>query len=204
MRIRRFRLASCLSAPTLAVGAVALFAAGMVQAQTVQYFSTPGTPIANAPGRIIKAGPPAGTLAIQARNAGIADGVSTGAALLAGGTELNPIGPVLAIAVKPLLLAYAKTQPPERQVAYFSAFSALWSGAAANNVCVTVSLLTGGSFTPACVAIGVAWGARTWNGTESERKPWQAVPRSATTEVAGAVGAPSPSAQVAGQPAAVF
>lgn len=121
-------------------------------------------------------------MASQARNAGVADGITTGVALLAGGVELNPLGAVATVALKPVLMAYARTRPEEEQVGYFSAFTAAWSGAAVNNVCIAASLLTGGGFAPACIALGVAWGAKKWQDSEGERLAAKAAPATVTAD----------------------
>jgi hypothetical protein len=108
----------------------------------------------------------------QARTAAIADALSTAAGLAAGGVEMNPLGPVLAIGMKTVTFHFASSLPDTQQPAVYAAAAAMWSGAAANNVCVTAALLTGGSFGPACLVLGVAWGVKTWNGSEPERQFW--------------------------------
>lgn len=109
----------------------------------------------------------------QARDAALSDGLSTAAGLLAGAVEMNPLGPVLAIGMKALTFQYASTLPDTQQPAVYATAAAMWSGATANNLCVTASLLTGGGFAPACIVLGVAWGMKTWNDTEHERQFWE-------------------------------
>lgn len=109
----------------------------------------------------------------QAQGAILADGLSTAAGLAAGATELNPLGPVLSIGVKFALMQYAKTLPDTEQPAAYAVAASVWSGAAANNVCVTAALLTGGGFAPACIALGVAWGMKTWQESAREREFWE-------------------------------
>ncbi|MBE7366630.1 hypothetical protein [Ramlibacter pallidus] len=109
----------------------------------------------------------------KARNAAIADGLSTLMGLAAGGVEANPIGPVLAIGMKAVALRYAETLPDTERPAVYAAATAMWGGAAANNVCVTAALLTGGSFAPACLALGAVWAMKTWKDTEHERLFWE-------------------------------
>jgi hypothetical protein len=108
----------------------------------------------------------------SARSAAVADTASTALGLAAGAVELNPLGPVLSIGMKAAYLNYAETLPePEKAVA-LAASSSIWSGAAANNLCVVAAILTGGAFAPACIVVGVAWGLRAWRQTEHERQFW--------------------------------
>lgn len=109
----------------------------------------------------------------QAIQAGVADGVSTAVGLAAGAVELNPLGPVLAMGMKVAMFQYASTLPDTEQPAVYAAAASMWSGAAANNLCVTASILSGGAFAPACVALGVAWGLKTWKDSEPERQFWE-------------------------------
>jgi hypothetical protein len=108
----------------------------------------------------------------QARNAAVADGVSTAVGLAAGAMEVNPLGPVLAIGMKTLAFRYAESRPDTERPTIYAAVTSLWQGAAANNICVTAALLTGGTFAPACIAIGAAWAYKTWKATEHEREFW--------------------------------
>src|SRR4051812_3638678 len=89
----------------------------------------------------------------RAVHGAIADGVSTAVGLAAGAAELNPLGPVVGIGVKLAILQYAKTLPDTEQPAAYAAAASFWQGAAANNVCVAASILSGGAFAPACVAV---------------------------------------------------
>jgi hypothetical protein len=108
----------------------------------------------------------------SARSAAVADTASTALGLAAGAVELNPLGPVLSIGMKAAYLKHAQTLPePEKAVA-LAASSSIWSGAAANNLCVVAAIATGGSFAPACIVLGVAWGLRAWQQTEHERQFW--------------------------------
>lgn len=108
----------------------------------------------------------------QAFNAAITDGFSTAAGLLAAGIELNPLVPVLAVGMKTATFQYADALPEAEQPAVYAAAAAMWSGATASNLCITATLLTGGGFAPVCLALGAAWGVKTWNDTEHERKFW--------------------------------
>lgn len=109
----------------------------------------------------------------QAGNAAIADGLSTAAGIAAGAVEMNPLGPIMAIGMKVVAMKYVESLPDVEQPKGYATMASVWSGAAANNVCIAASILTGGSFAPACIAIGVAWGMKTWNDTEYERQFWE-------------------------------
>lgn len=109
----------------------------------------------------------------QAVQAGVADGVSTAMGLAAGAVELNPLGPVLAVGMKVAMFQYATTLPDTERPAVYAAAASMWSGAAANNLCVTAAILSGGAFAPACVALGIAWGVKTWNESAHERAFWE-------------------------------
>lgn len=109
----------------------------------------------------------------QARQAAISDGLTTAIGLAAGAAELNPLGPLVAVGSKAVLLRYAETLPDTERPAVYALAASLWSGAAANNLCITASVLSGGGFAPACIALGVAWGMKTWKDTERERQFWE-------------------------------
>jgi len=109
----------------------------------------------------------------QARNAAIGDGVSTAAGLAAGAAELNPLGPLLSIGMKAVVLEYVATLPEAEQPQAYAMAASSWSGATANNLCITASLLTGGGFAPACLVVGLAWGMKTWQDSEHERQFWE-------------------------------
>ena len=109
----------------------------------------------------------------QAVNAAVADGLTTAVGLAAGAAEVNPLGPILAMGMKAVMLRYAEGLPDTQQPAVYAAAASMWSGAAANNLCVTAAILTGGSFAPVCVAVGVAWGMKTWKESEPERQFWE-------------------------------
>jgi len=109
----------------------------------------------------------------EAMGGAVADGVTTAVGLAAGAAELNPLGPVLSVGVKVALFQYAKGLPDTERPGVYAAAASWWQGAAANNICIAASVLSGGSFAPACVALGVAWGMRTWKETEPERQFWE-------------------------------
>lgn len=109
----------------------------------------------------------------QARNAAVADGVTTAVGLALGAAEMNPLGPVLAVSMKAVALSYVDRLPDVEQPKAHAMMASVWGGFSANNVCITAALLTGGGFAPACVAIGVGWGMKTWQDTERERQFWE-------------------------------
>lgn len=115
----------------------------------------------------------AGDAKEQAANAALADGLTTAFGLAAGAVELNPLGPIAAVGLKAVTHHYAQSLPDTERPAVYAMAASMWSGAAANNVCVAASILTGGALGPACVAIGVAWGLKTWKDTEHERQFWE-------------------------------
>lgn len=109
----------------------------------------------------------------QARNAAVADGVTTAVGIALGAAEMNPLGPVLAVSLKAVALGYVDKLPEVEQPNAHAVMASVWSGFSANNVCITAALLTGGSFAPACVAVGLGWGVKTWKDTERERLFWE-------------------------------
>jgi hypothetical protein len=109
----------------------------------------------------------------QAMDAALADGVSTAVGVAASGGLINPLGPLLATAMKAVTLQRAGTLPETEQPAAYAAASAMWKGGTASNVCITAVFLTGGGFAPACLALGAAWGVKSWNDSEHERRFWE-------------------------------
>lgn len=108
----------------------------------------------------------------QAKAAGIADAATTVLGLAAGAVELNPLGPLVSLGLKPLMFQYAERQPELERPAIYAAAASMWSAASANNLCVLASIATGGAFAPACLAVGFLWGVKKWNDTEHERTFW--------------------------------
>lgn len=108
-------------------------------------------------------------LSERANNAAIGDGVSTVAAVAAGASELNPLGLATAVAKYPVL-EYCKTLAEGEQAECYAAASAVWSGAAINNACVIVALLTSGAIAPACLLGGIGFAAYAWNASAAERE----------------------------------
>ena len=104
----------------------------------------------------------------QAQTGAVADGVSSVVGIAAG-APLNPILPILGVAFKAATLQHAETLPENERPRAYAMAAAGWQGSAAGNACAAVSLLSGGSFLPACIAVGGAWGWKTWNASERER-----------------------------------
>jgi hypothetical protein len=109
----------------------------------------------------------------QANNAAIADGFTKVVSLAVGASDLNPVTSILSIGVSAAVFQYADGLPETERPRAYAAATSLWQGAAANNLCLTAAFLTGGSFTPACVALGLAWAMKTWDDTEHERRFWE-------------------------------
>lgn len=116
----------------------------------------------------------------QARTGAVADSVSLFVGVAAG-APLNPLLPFVGLAVKAATFQHAESLPESERPRAYAAAAAGWQGSAAGNVCAAASVLSGGSFLPACVVLGVAWGWKTWNASERERREAErcAVPRPA-------------------------
>lgn len=96
-----------------------------------------------------------------------ADAATTIIGITQGATEMNPLGPVVSIALKPLAFGIISTLPEEEQATWHSAVSTVGWGATANNACV----LIGGGI--GCIFAGIAAGVVTWNQTVQERQFWE-------------------------------
>lgn len=96
--------------------------------------------------------------------AAIADGLTTGLALGAGAIETNPliatnpIGLVAMTGLKIGLVQYADTLPTEDKRAVMKTSSAVWGGAAANNLLVLLAAPT-----PLSIVAGLVAGVMIWN-----------------------------------------
>ncbi|MES2979265.1 MAG: hypothetical protein V4731_12645 [Pseudomonadota bacterium] len=102
----------------------------------------------------------------DALNAVAADAATTALALSAGLTELNPLGAIGSIIVKAGTMAIIKDMPETQRPAQYNMVSALWSGAAASNLC----WLTGAG--PACFLVGYIRSHYVWNAGADERTFW--------------------------------
>ena len=105
----------------------------------------------------------------QARVGALADGVS-GVVGIAAGVPVNPLLPVVGIATKAATFRHAESLPENERPRAYAMAAAGWQGSAAANGCAAVSVLSGGSFLPACIVFGVGWGWNTWNASERERR----------------------------------
>jgi hypothetical protein len=105
----------------------------------------------------------------QARAGAVADSVSSVVGI-GTGVPVNPLLPVLGAAVKAATFQHAESLPETERPRAYAVAAAGWQGSAAGNACVTVSILSGGSFLPACIVVGVAWGWSTWKASERERR----------------------------------
>ena len=116
----------------------------------------------------------------QAQAGAVADGVSSFVGIAAG-TSVNPLLPVLGVAFKAATFHHAESLPEAERPRAYAMAAAGWQGSAAGNACAAVSILSGGSFLPACLLVGVGWGWKTWNATERERQEAErcAAPRTA-------------------------
>lgn len=104
----------------------------------------------------------------QARTGAVADGVTSFVGLAAG-APVSPLLPVLGVALKAATFQHAESLPETERPRAYAMAAASWQGSAAGNACFAASVITGGSFLPACVVVGVAWGWKTWNESERER-----------------------------------
>ncbi len=109
----------------------------------------------------------------QAVQAAVADGMTTAVGVAATAGAINPVGALLTTAGKAITFHRASTLPEAEQPAAYAAASAMWMGSAVSNVCITAVALTGGGFAPACLALGAAWGFKTWDDSEAERRYWE-------------------------------
>jgi len=107
----------------------------------------------------------------QAQHAAAADVATTGVGLALGAAEANPLGLAL-IPLKLVALDYAAGLPDGEKQTVQSAVGSFWLGAAANNICVIFSILSGGTFAPLCAAAGVAVALQRWNAGADEREFW--------------------------------
>src|SRR6478752_9368837 len=105
----------------------------------------------------------------QARFGAVADGVSSMVGIAAG-APVNPLLPVLGVAFKAATFQHAESLPEAERPRAYALAAAGWQGSAAGNACAAVSLVSIGSFLPACIVVGAAWGWKTWSVSERERQ----------------------------------
>jgi hypothetical protein len=104
----------------------------------------------------------------NAVKAAVADGVSTGLALSAGAIEMNPlistspIGLIALTGAKIGLVKYAETLPEQQKRLVIKTSTAIWGGAAVNNLMVLMAAPT-----PLAVIAGVLVGVISWRHTSN-------------------------------------
>ena len=106
-----------------------------------------------------------------AEQAAAADVATTGIGLALGAAEANPIG-LLTLPAKLAAIQHAESLPTGEREYALSVISSMWTGAAANNLCVVAAILSGGAFAPACLIIGAAVGMQRWDAGADERLFW--------------------------------
>ena len=106
-----------------------------------------------------------------AEQAAAADVATTGIGLALGAAEMNPVG-MLTLPLKLIAIQQAEALPTGEREYALSAISSMWTGAAANNLCIIAAILTGGAFAPACLIVGAAVGMQRWDAAADERLFW--------------------------------
>lgn len=106
----------------------------------------------------------------QARTGALADGFTSAVGIATGTGVVNPLLPVVGLGFKAATFHYAESLPETERPGAYAFAAATWQGTAAGNLCVTATVLSGGSFLPGCVAIGMAWGMKTWGDSARERR----------------------------------
>lgn len=107
----------------------------------------------------------------NARAAAVADGISTALALSAGAMEMNPListsplGLIALTGAKIGLVNFAKTLPENDKRTVLKTTSAIWGGAAVNNLLVLMSAPA-----PLAVVAGVVAGVLAWRHTSKRYK----------------------------------
>lgn len=106
-----------------------------------------------------------------AHEAAAADVATTGIGLALGAAEANPLG-LLTLPAKLAAIQHAESLPTGEREYALSVISSMWTGAAANNLCVVAAILSGGAFAPACLIVGAAVGMQRWDAGSDERLFW--------------------------------
>lgn len=106
----------------------------------------------------------------QARTGAVVDGMSAVVGVATHALSVNPILPLVGLGFKAATLQYTDRLPETERTGAYAFSAATWQGSAAANVCATASALSGGSFLPACLAVGMAWGWKTWKESARERR----------------------------------
>jgi len=106
-----------------------------------------------------------------ASDAAVTDVASTGLGIALGAAEANPIG-LVTIPLKLALLNHAETLPEGEKQEAQTTLSALWNGAAVNNVCTVAVIVSGGAASLPCLLVGGAYGV--WEYTSTKANQMQA------------------------------
>lgn len=114
----------------------------------------------------------AGSIEERAYGAAVGDTLTTFGAISAGAAEANPLG-LAALALKVPILSYIRTLPDDEKAEAYALQGSVWSGATANNICVIVSIASGGALAPLCPVVGIAWGMSEWSRSAQERELWE-------------------------------
>ena len=105
----------------------------------------------------------------QARTGAIADSVSSVIAVAAR-AAVSPVLAVAGLVFKAVTLRRAESLPETERANAYALAAASWQGNAAGNACLVATAASGGVFLPGCLAVGVAWGWKTWADSERERR----------------------------------
>lgn len=97
-----------------------------------------------------------------------ADVGTTGAGLLLGAAEANPLG-LVTLGIKAVAYQKIKSSPPVEQPRLWGMYGAMGWGAAANNLCVIAAIATGGGAAVLCPLLGLGAGMTSWNAGTEER-----------------------------------
>lgn len=110
----------------------------------------------------------------QAYASGVADCLTTAAGLAVGLAEMNPAGPVVACAIKPVAVEIAASQDEPERTQALHAIEAAWYGAATNNAVLIVGKLVAGASLKAVTVIapvaGIIVAVHLWQSGEQERE----------------------------------
>ena len=104
----------------------------------------------------------------QATLGQVADVGTTGAGLLMGAAEANPLG-LVTLGIKAVAYQRIKNSPPTEQPRLWGIYGAAGWGAAANNLCVIATIATGGAGAVLCPLLGLGAGIGSWNAGSEER-----------------------------------
>jgi hypothetical protein len=83
---------------------------------------------------------------------------------------VNPLLPFVGLVFKAATFQHAEGLPETERPRAYAFAAAGWQASAAGNACAAAAVLSGGSFLPACIAVGMAWGWKTWSASERERR----------------------------------